>query len=513
MDTPKPPKEYHSGRIGYRHVLMVLLFFGAIFKQATRVGLSVAMVAMVKPLGSIQNYNQTTGDNQTILACPENLSPIQNSSLFSNNITLVNSGYFEWDSKTQGLLHGAFYYGYLFSQIPGGWLSHRFGSTRPITACSLLIGIVTVLSPFAAYGSMWLFFIARVIIGITTGVIFPSIVHLWSEWSPPAERGRLLSGAGSGAQLGTVLGMFLSGLLASTFGWESIFFCFGALQLLWVIPWVILARDSPAAHFKISDEERHYIVSSIGKSRSGEKGHRHPIPWLAIFKTVPFYAILVVEFGHNWGFYTMLTNLPTYLSNIQHYSLKKNGFLSALPYLVRWAAIVMVVYAADWLRSKHFMSVSALRKTFTTVSFIITAGALIGLGYAGCNSALAVSLLVLTVGIWSLNSAGYFLGYVEMSPEFSGVLVSMGNTFGTTTGIIAPYVAGVLTNGPGGQTIENWRIVFLISAALYLLAAITYALFGSAEQQPWDPTGKNEKVTVKIPDESDEEVMFLKPTK
>lgn len=321
--------------------------------------------------------------------------------------------------------------------------------------------------------------------------MLPATIFLWSEWSPPLERARLLSGATSGSQIGTVVGMFASGLLATAFGWESIFYCFGILQCLWVIPWVCIARDSPSSHLTISEAEKAYIVNAIGKNTlTPEKRSRHKIPWTAIFKTIPFYVVLVVEFGHNWGFYTILSNLPTYLNNIQHFSLQKNGFLSALPYLLRWGVIVVASAVGDWIRTRNLLSVTATRRIFSVLAFVISAAALVSVAFAGCDSTLAVVSLVIAVGAWGFSSAGYFVAYVEMSPEFPGVIQSIGNTFGTTTGVIAPYVAGVLTSGPSGQTIENWRTVFLIAAGLYLLNAVVYGFFGSAEQQAWDPTGR-----------------------
>ena len=46
------------------------------------------------------------------------------------------------------------------------------------------------------------------------------------------------------------------------------------------------------------------------------------IPIKAIFTSVPFYAILIVHCCQNWGFYTLLTEMPTYLSQILHFDIK-----------------------------------------------------------------------------------------------------------------------------------------------------------------------------------------------
>ena len=47
------------------------------------------------------------------------------------------------------------------------------------------------------------------------------------------------------------------------------------------------------------------------------------IPWKSILLSLPVWAIVVAHFCENWGFYTMLTELPTFLNDIMHYNLYK----------------------------------------------------------------------------------------------------------------------------------------------------------------------------------------------
>ena len=39
----------------------------------------------------------------------------------------------------------------------------------------------------------------------------------------------------------------------------------------------------------------------------------------------------MVHTGHNWGLYTLLTEIPTYLNNVQHFSLKAVSIDSERP--------------------------------------------------------------------------------------------------------------------------------------------------------------------------------------
>ena len=117
-----------------------------------------------------------------------------------------------------------------------------------------------------------------------------------------------------------MLALPVSGFLADEIGWESVFYFFGALAAIWFIFWTICCFDSPRAHMRISLEEQTFIEANI-KSRN--EGSNLPFPpLLEIFKSPAFLCLIFVHFGHNWGNYTLLTEIPTYLNNVQHFSLK-----------------------------------------------------------------------------------------------------------------------------------------------------------------------------------------------
>lgn len=38
-----------------------------------------------------------------------------------------------------------------------------------------------------------------------------------------------------------------------------------------------------------------------------------PVPWKRMFLSYPVWAIIIAHFCENWGFYTFLTELPTFM--------------------------------------------------------------------------------------------------------------------------------------------------------------------------------------------------------
>jgi len=45
-------------------------------------------------------------------------------------------------------------------------------------------------------------------------------------------------------------------------------------------------------------------------------------PWVAILTSMPMWAVVVAHCGQNWGFFTLLTEMPSYMNSILKFDLK-----------------------------------------------------------------------------------------------------------------------------------------------------------------------------------------------
>merc|ERR1739844_887618 len=80
------------------------------------------------------------------------------------------NGEFDWDSKEQGLILGSFFYGYVLTQIPGGFLAEKYGGKWFYGIGTLCTAILTLLTPLAASGGVGWFMALRVLEGLGEGV-------------------------------------------------------------------------------------------------------------------------------------------------------------------------------------------------------------------------------------------------------------------------------------------------------------------------------------------------------
>ncbi|KAG8247447.1 hypothetical protein J6590_061237 [Homalodisca vitripennis] len=117
-----------------------------------------------------------------------------------------------------------------------------------------------------------------------------------------------------GISVGLVVGLQLSGIIGSLFGWSPIFYITGIAGLAWSAVWFYVAKNSPEEDPHISAEELKFIKDSLGDSHNNLKETikiKHP--WGKILTCVPLWALILSNFCINWGHYTILTLLPMFM--------------------------------------------------------------------------------------------------------------------------------------------------------------------------------------------------------
>ncbi|KAK3885844.1 hypothetical protein Pcinc_009971 [Petrolisthes cinctipes] len=468
--TPKPPPQPQEF-IGTRHVLAFMGFLGFANVYAMRVNLSVAIVAMVNNT-AIPHVNSSSSN-----VCP--------ASSAGNTTHSTEDGEFPWDEKKQGLILGSFFYGYVVSNLFGGRLGEVVGGKVVYGIGVLVTSVLTLFTPVVVRYSTTLFIILRVIEGLGEGVTFPAMHSMMARWIPPLERSKTSGIVYAGAQFGTVVSLPISGLLCqSSFlgGWPSVFYVFGVLGILWFVAWMLLVHNTPESHPRISQEEKDYIHTTLNYQPGQPKAL--PIPWRHILTSMPFWAIFVVHIGQNWGFYTLLTELPTYMKNILHFDIAANSFMSALPYLMMWVLSIAFGQLADLLRSRGSLSTTNTRRLFNSIGHYGPMVCLVLVGFAGCNHVAAIVFLCGAVGLNGGTYSGYMNSHLDIAPNFAGTLMGITNSFATIPGFLAPIATGALIND--NETLSRWRLVFWISSIVYLVSNTFYIIFVSGEEQHWN---------------------------
>ncbi|RXM33402.1 Vesicular glutamate transporter 3 [Acipenser ruthenus] len=347
---------------------------------------------------------------------------VNNNTIYVNGTEVMQPAQFNWDPETVGLIHGSFFWGYIVTQIPGGFISNKLAANRVFGAAIFLTSMLNMFIPFAARVHYGCVLFVRILQGLVEGVTYPACHGMWSKWAPPLERSRLATISFCGSYAGAVIAMPLAGVLVQYVGWSSVFYVYGVFGLMWYTCWLLFAYGSPAVHPTIDEEERTYIETSIGESANLLNAiEKFSTPWRKFFTSMPVYAIIVANFCRSWTFYLLLISQPAYFEEVFGFAISKVGLLSAVPHLVMTIVVPFGGQLADFLRSRKILSTTTVRKIMNCGGFGMEATFLLVVGYSHTRG-VAISFLVLAVGFSGFAISGSYAGAVIAMP-LAGVLV------------------------------------------------------------------------------------------
>jgi len=418
-----------------RYTIAALFFFGTVLCYLDRVSISVAII----PLAAEEGY----------------------------------------DSAAQGLILSAFFWGYLWPQLLGGWLADRFGGKRVLAFGVVLWSVATFITPGAARMSFTALFAVRILLGLGEGVNFPAIHSLTARWMPGRERTRTLALNFSGMYLGTVVALIFSPLIIATFGWPALFYLSGAAGAVWVALWSSKAADGPPDPLPWSGTQ------TGARDEPGCKPAPHTlrtsprpasIPWRAIAREPAVWAIALAHFCSNFGFNILLLWLPTYLHHAFGVTVSRVGIYSLVPWLASFAVVNTGGWVADALLIRR-VRVGLTRKLMQSLAFGLGALPLLAVPWA-TSPAAATALLTLSAASSALGLSAYGVNHLDVGPEYAGVLMGISNSIATIPGIVGVAIAGFIVQATG-----SFSAVFVLIAAVYAIGLAGYVRWASGDRR------------------------------
>ncbi|XP_012688549.1 vesicular glutamate transporter 2.2 [Clupea harengus] len=420
------------------------------------------------------------------------VSMVNNSTIHRDGkIIVTEKAKFNWDPETVGMIHGSFFWGYIVTQIPGGWICSRLAANRVFGAAIFLTSTLNMFIPSAARSHYGCVIFVRILQGLVEGVTYPACHGIWSKWAPPMERSRLATTSFCGSYAGAVIAMPLAGILVQYSGWSSVFYIYGCFGIVWYMFWILVSYESPADHPTITAEERTFIEESIGEGAMlMGAADKFKTPWRKFFTSMPVYAIIVANFCRSWTFYLLLISQPAYFEEVFGFEISKVGMVSALPHLVMTIIVPIGGQLADYLRAKNIMSTTNVRKIMNCGGFGMEATLLLVVGFSK-SKGVAISFLVLAVGFSGFAISGFNVNHLDIAPRYASILMGISNGVGTLSGMVCPLIVGAMTKN---KTRDEWQYVFLIAALVHYGGVIFYGIFASGEKQPWaDPEETSEE--------------------
>ncbi|KAH7727881.1 Major Facilitator Superfamily protein [Aphelenchoides avenae] len=442
----------------------LISMFGMTLLYMLRINASLALVCMVNQTWSEEQNSEDGGE------CPLNRSKEE-----------IKDGPFQWNQEESMNVIGAFYHGYILLQIPGAILASYIGPKIMITFAIAGSAAVNLATPAAAHLGFWYLYASRIVNGIVQGATFPVMQTMIALWAPPEERSMLTALVYTGFQLGPIVTFVTCGYLCKHVGWESIFYIFGGLGILWSTVWIAFIGDGPGDTACISKAERKYIVESlVGTSKEATLCK---VPWLKIALSIPVWSLVVAQFTVDYGLYLMQDTLPSFYRQRLGIDVDQSGTQSSIPFIAAFVVMNIAGVAADKMKKWGWLSTVNIRRLMMMIAAISLSAFAIGAGFVEChNTVLATVLLSAGLGLAATQFAGHVMSYTDIAPAYTGVISSVANTISCISGPLGTWIVGWVA--PNKTQLE-WLNVFYISAGINMFGALVFCIFIQGHPQSW----------------------------
>jgi sugar phosphate permease len=376
---------------------------------------------------------------------------------------------FGFDKVTMGFIFSAFVWAYAIFQVPGGWLSDRFGARRVLGGVVTYWSIMTAATA-AAFGSVS-FIVVRFLFGVGEAGAFPGATRAMQLWYPQGERGLVQGVTHSASRLGAALAPPIVTMIMVSLGWRAAFYICGAVGLLWSVWWFISYRNLPEEHHLVNKTELEYIrgLDEKGAIKPPPITKQTNVPWGTLVRSPNMWAVMCAYFTYVYCLWIFLSWLPTYLVEARHFTLLKGGFLASLPLFAGVVGDTLGGIATDWLLKKTG-SAKIGRRTVAIV------------GLLGCAACIVPAALTASayVAVACLTGALFFLEFtigpswavpMDTGGKYSGTVSGMMNMAGNIGGALSPMVFGFLVQ------YGNWQAPFIVAACLLVAGAAVWAFW------------------------------------
>lgn len=350
--------------------------------------------------------------------------------------------------KQYGWAVSAFSWAYAPLCLVMGWLCDRFCVYRSFALGLALWAVCTLLTGFT--GGLASLFFLRLGLGIGEAVSFPGSSKIFAAQVPAERRGIANASIAAAIAFGPAIGSLAGGTILELGGWRPIFWIFGAVTLLWLVPWRAVTRPLQAGPFNQPSTDRMELSALLG----------HRALWL----------MGGAHFLSNYGFYFLLFWLPAWLTNTLHYSIPQMTALTTLGFTVQGLAALVVGHWSD-KRVRAGADEGRLRRRLMIFGHVATTAAIAGIYLAANPYQMALWLALAGLGTSQISTNLFAVAQIFAGPRAAGGWVGMQNALGNISGIVGPIVTGIIVQSYGGF---GWA--FALASAMAALGAIWWAV-------------------------------------
>lgn len=359
-----------------------------------------------------------------------------------------------------------------------GILGDRVGRKKVLAITLILMAIATLsiglIPSYESIGSTAtiLLLLARLVQGFSTGGEYAGAMTFIAESTPDKKRGFMSSGLEVGTLVGYIAGASLVTFLTFILGSEKM------LAWGWRIPFIISAPLGLIAIYLRNHLEETPAFEQLQEDEKKDETEKTTLTDLLKFHWRAMTIGVLVVFFYNVVNYTLLSYMPSHLTEVLQYSETKGLLLIVIVMVIMIPTVLLMGYFSDRIGSKTIIQIGLVGLILLT----IPAFQLIGQGHS-----LLVFLGLMIIAIFSSTFQGTMpslLPSLFFTDVRNAALSITYNVSASLFGGTAPLIVSWLISQTNNPMIPAYYVIFsalvgIVVVSIFIENTSTKALRGS----------------------------------
>jgi sugar phosphate permease len=359
---------------------------------------------------------------------------------------------FNLQAADLGIVISAFFLGYAAMQVPGGWLSDRFGSKYVVIVTIVMWSLFTAFTSLA--WSLTSLIVIRFIFGIAEGGFPPASIRAVAEVFKKDSRPKMSALLLSSNYAGSMVAPLIMAPLILWLGWRHAFNAIGIAGIVFAVAYFV-------------------FVPYLGRpgtsdtSPSGTKAETRA-PMRELMKNPLLWQLMVVWFGLSCVNKGLDSWMPLYLLQQRGLDLKTVGVVAPIPFVMATIATAI----GGWVMTTFF----AEREKY----LLIGASALTGIFLYAMYKAETIAMLITYQSVVYFFKSFVLASVIALPTKLLhddqiGSGIGMVNLGGQSAGFVAPVAIGFIVTGTGSFDAAFGFLVAMTALSVVVAATISTA--------------------------------------
>lgn len=368
--------------------------------------------------------------------------------------------------KQSGWFMGAFFWSYAVFQVPGAWVSERFGTRIAMSGFAILWSAAMLLT--GAASEFGLLIIAQLALGAAQAGVLPASCNSIGHWMPISQRSTACGILGAGMQVGAIAASSLAAVMLTSMSWRWLFVIFAFPGIAWTIGFLSRFRDNPAKVLSADSSELELIRSGRRTDDVASDANGTELEKLIVLvKTPAIHWLCAQQVCRSAGYMFFASWFPTFLQVTRGVTVEKSGYLQSIVLVGALTGVLCGGMLTDWV----WQRTGSLRLSRSGIGAAALGACSVVILVAWFASSVNVAVALLALGAFLAAIAGpcTLTAAIDIGGSRVPQVFGLINMTGNFSAALSPVLIGILF-----QLTSDWNFILLLFAAVFMAGAVSW---------------------------------------